>query len=150
MRLARQKREVAAITGRYERPKIARSRLIASARAAKAYDAYHSTTLKEYCISPEAVDAIVKGESSPDGPEDKATLRAAVAPVARALLVHLEFVTVHPFIDGNCRLGRLLMNYKLGSPGRLYRRTSECRSSSPSSWRRWRVTQGRSSGICGI
>ncbi len=205
MRLARQEREVAAIIRRYERPKIARSRLIASALAAKAYDAYHSTTLEGYRISPEAVDALVRGERLSDGPEDEATLRAAMAvqgyarafdrvltlaqqrtpitrtvildlyetlfrpsvdagfvephelrrwrnravglqgwrwvppnevkvpdlmlgleeftartdvdPVARALLVHLEFVTVHPFIDGNGRLGRLLMNYELIANG---------------------------------
>ena len=38
-------------------------------------------------------------------------------PVMRALLVHLEFVTIHPFMDGNGRLGRLLMNYALLSAG---------------------------------
>lgn len=35
----------------------------------------------------------------------------------RALLVHLELVTIHPFMDGNGRLGRLLMNYALLSEG---------------------------------
>jgi len=43
--------------------------------------------------------------------------REDLAPVARALLVHLEFVTIHPFMDGNGRLGRLLMNYALLSAG---------------------------------
>jgi hypothetical protein len=38
-------------------------------------------------------------------------------PVTRALLVHLEFVTVHPFMDGNGRLGRLLMNHALLTAG---------------------------------
>jgi hypothetical protein len=37
--------------------------------------------------------------------------RADVPPITRALLVHLEFVTIHPFMDGNGRLGRLLMNH---------------------------------------
>lgn len=43
--------------------------------------------------------------------------RAALEPVARVLLVHLEFVTIHPFMDGNGRLGRLLMNYALLTAG---------------------------------
>jgi Fic family protein len=44
--------------------------------------------------------------------------RPDLSPVARAMLVHLEFVTVHPFMDGNGRLGRLLMNHVLLSAGR--------------------------------
>jgi Fic family protein len=43
--------------------------------------------------------------------------RTDLAPIARALLVHLEFVTIHPFLDGNGRLGRLLMNQVLLSAG---------------------------------
>ena len=43
--------------------------------------------------------------------------REDLAPVTRAVLVHLEFVTIHPFMDGNGRLGRLLMNYALLSAG---------------------------------
>src|SRR5437762_40440 len=39
--------------------------------------------------------------------------RENLDPITRALLVHLEFVTIHPFMDGNGRLGRLLMNYAL-------------------------------------
>jgi hypothetical protein len=43
--------------------------------------------------------------------------RPDLDPITRALLVHLEFVTIHPFMDGNGRLGRLLMNYVLLSAG---------------------------------
>ena len=43
--------------------------------------------------------------------------RKDLDPITRALLVHLEFVTIHPFMDGNGRLGRLLMNHALLSVG---------------------------------
>lgn len=34
-------------------------------------------------------------------------------PVELAALVHLKFVTIHPFIDGNGRISRLMMNFVL-------------------------------------
>jgi Fic family protein len=43
--------------------------------------------------------------------------RADLDPIQRALLVHLEFVTIHPFHDGNGRIGRLLGNLSLLSSG---------------------------------
>lgn len=43
--------------------------------------------------------------------------RKDLDPITRALLVHLEFVTIHPFMDGNGRLSRLLMNHSLLSAG---------------------------------
>src|SRR5271168_4762953 len=33
------------------------------------------------------------------------------------MLTQLEFVTIHPFLDGNGRLGQLLMNHSLLSAG---------------------------------
>ncbi|MHB8793188.1 MAG: Fic family protein [Thermoleophilia bacterium] len=38
-------------------------------------------------------------------------------PVTRAILAHYFFVTIHPYLDGNGRTGRLLMNYCLLSSG---------------------------------
>lgn len=43
--------------------------------------------------------------------------RTDVTPMTRAMLLHLEFVTIHPFMDGNGRIGRLLMNYALMTAG---------------------------------
>ncbi|MCH8810254.1 MAG: Fic family protein [Gemmatimonadetes bacterium] len=38
-------------------------------------------------------------------------------PITRAVLTHWGFVHIHPFMDGNGRLARLLMNYMLGGSG---------------------------------
>lgn len=38
-------------------------------------------------------------------------------PIIKAILAHYFFVTIHPYIDGNGRCGRLLMNYLLGASG---------------------------------
>ncbi len=40
-------------------------------------------------------------------------------PIELAAWTHAEFVRIHPFIDGNGRTGRLLMNYQLLSQGFL-------------------------------
>jgi hypothetical protein len=200
MRLARQEAQIQALIGKHaaKLPVFPWRTLRSHAEQAKAYDAYHSTTMEGYRISREASDAILRGEPLPDGPQDRKTLEAAMAvqgyaiafnevierarrrtpidttlildlyealfrpsvdagitdtaalrgwrtssvglrgwlyvppnpkkipdligglegfaartdlsAIARALLVHLEFVTIHPFMDGNGRLGRLLMN----------------------------------------
>jgi len=41
----------------------------------------------------------------------------AFHPVVRAALVHGEFVKIHPFIDGNGRTSRLLLNFELMKNG---------------------------------
>ncbi|MDR0305945.1 MAG: Fic family protein [Chitinispirillales bacterium] len=43
--------------------------------------------------------------------------RAELHPVRFAALLHLKFVTIHPFIDGNGRVARLLMNLALIQDG---------------------------------
>lgn len=40
-------------------------------------------------------------------------MKDAMHPVRLAALVHLKFVTIHPFVDGNGRISRLLMNHVL-------------------------------------
>jgi len=40
-----------------------------------------------------------------------------INPVLMAALVHLKFVTIHPFSDGNGRISRLMMNHTLDSQG---------------------------------
>jgi Fic family protein len=40
-----------------------------------------------------------------------------INPVMMAALVHLKFVSIHPFSDGNRRISRLMMNHTLNSQG---------------------------------
>jgi len=40
-----------------------------------------------------------------------------ISPVELAALVHLKFVTIHPFSDGNGRISRLMMNFVLKKHG---------------------------------
>lgn len=42
---------------------------------------------------------------------------SAMHPISRAAELHTKFVEIHPFIDGNGRTGRLLMNFELMKAG---------------------------------
>jgi Fic family protein len=46
-----------------------------------------------------------------------ATSATALHPVERASKLHLEFVKIHPFVDGNGRTARLLLNFELMKAG---------------------------------
>jgi Fic family protein len=189
-----------------ELPRFERALLLENARAAKAYDAYHSTTIEGYRIRPEEVSAVIRGTMVGGHDPEEVRARMAVAgysrafesvlavvgdspgpvaitdgliqrlyvelfgpsveagivspdllrgwrmepallrghlyvppspekvprlmrqyedlvnglegrPVVRAVLAHLEFVTVHPYSDGNGRLARFLMNVALLGEG---------------------------------
>jgi len=52
---------------------------VIKAQEAKAYDAYHSTTMEGYRISADVVEAIINGRPLPGGPQDAEALRAAMA-----------------------------------------------------------------------
>ena len=43
--------------------------------------------------------------------------KRSMHPVELAAGVHLRFVTIHPFVDGNGRMSRLLMNFVLNRHG---------------------------------
>lgn len=48
---------------------------------------------------------------------DAEAMRTTMHPIARAALFHLRFESIHPFIDGNGRTGRLLLNLELMKAG---------------------------------
>lgn len=46
--------------------------------------------------------------------------RGSMHPVRFAAMLHLKFVTIHPFVDGNGRVARLLMNTALIQDGYMF------------------------------
>ena len=51
--------------------------------------------------------------------EDIEPNRSKLHPIEYAAWTHAEFVKIHPFVDGNGRTSRLLMNYQLAAAGYL-------------------------------
>ena len=43
--------------------------------------------------------------------------RSKLHPIERAALFHLKFENIHPFVDGNGRTGRLILNLSLMKSG---------------------------------
>lgn len=64
-------------------------------------------TVQPYMIEPKITELLAENEKR------KATMNI----IERVARFHLEFESIHPFIDGNGRTGRLLMNFELMQNG---------------------------------
>ena len=67
----------------------------------------YAEPVQPYMIEKKIEELIIKNE------ERKKTMH----PIERLALFHLEFENIHPFIDGNGRTGRLILNFELMQNG---------------------------------
>ena len=67
-----------------------------------------------YFAEPDAVPGLMRDLLDWYTAEEKAN---TLHPLLRAVVLHHEFVAVHPFDDGNGRIGRILMNFALMRAG---------------------------------
>ena len=67
----------------------------------------YAEPVQPYMIEKKMEELIIKNE------ERKKTMH----PIERLALFHLEFENIHPFIDGNGRTGRLILNFELMQNG---------------------------------
>ena len=66
----------------------------------------------------------------------------SIPPVLKAVWGHIQFETIHPFADGNGRIGRLLVNKILGrpfAPGVLAHRATYYSLLDGGNWEEWRI-----------
>jgi Fic family protein len=63
-------------------------------------------------LSPEQLEGMMKQFE-----KDLINLKTKLHPIAYAATIHNKFVTIHPFMDGNGRTARLLMNLVLMKTG---------------------------------
>jgi Fic family protein len=109
------------------------------AEAAKTHDAWHSTTIEGYRITPEEVSAVIGGRQvgghDPEDVKARMAVKGYSAAFDRCIAIinesdggldlsesliqslYLGFVAVHPFPDGNGRIARFLMNLCLMTAG---------------------------------
>ena len=66
-----------------------------------------STTPPDFLHLPEEMQALLEWHAK----------AGAMHPVERAAELHTRFVKIHPFVDGNGRTGRLLLNFELMKAG---------------------------------
>jgi len=72
-------------------------------------DAYHSLSIEGYRVSRDLIERVRSGEWHPENNE--------ADPAARIVLGHFIFVYIHPYFDGNGRMGRFLMNVMMAAGG---------------------------------
>jgi hypothetical protein len=90
-------------------------------------DAYHSLSIEGYRVSTELIERVRAGVWKHVPPRAEAVrelmpaffglLQQESDPAVRVVLGHFVFVNIHPYTDGNGRIGRFIMNTMLAASG---------------------------------